>query len=241
MTAFSGWFHVHSNYSFDGKHSLAEIRDLALARGFRFLIMAEHRDDFGDEGRYERYRAECENLSDDSFAIVPGLEFRCQYNLEVLAVGLRSLFNEDQLGGVIDGVHGQGGIAVLGHPSQWGSDLLNIYKDDLMKLDGLEVWNLRHDGEEFPWVETTTIRDRLQANNPKLSAYGGLDFHRIEDFDNSRILSMEVEMDRNDEVSLIEAMREGRYAFRKGIIRFDSRCRIGTMKKLLYSLHYGLI
>ncbi|MFC1888824.1 PHP domain-containing protein [Thermodesulfobacteriota bacterium] len=241
MTTFNGWFHVHSNHSFDGEHSLTEIRDLALARGFRFLIMAEHRDDFGDEGRYESYRAECESLSDDAFTIVPGLEFRCQYAIEVLAVGLRRLLWEPRLAEVIEGVQGQGGVAILAHPSQWGSDFLNLHKDDLVRLDGLEVWNLRHDGDEFPWAETTAILNDLQASNPKLSAYGGLDFHRIADFDDGRFLSMEVETDRNDETSLLEAMREGRYAFKKGVVRFDSLCRLGTMKKLLFSLHYGLI
>lgn len=240
MTALKGWFHVHSNYSSDGEHSLTEIRDLALARGSRFLVMAEHRDDFGDEGRYEQYRAECESLSDDTFTIVPGLEYRCQCSLEVIAVGLRRLINENRLDEVIGGVHGQGGIAVMAHPSQWGSDLLNLYEDDLMKLDGLEVWNLRHDGEEFPWVETTAILDHLQAGNPKISAYGGLDFHRITDFDNGPILTMEIERVRNDEDSLVDALREGRYTFSRGFIRFDSHCRFSMMKKLLYSFHYGL-
>jgi hypothetical protein len=41
-----GILHVHSNLSYDGQNTLAEIASLAKLRGYRFVGMREHSDTF---------------------------------------------------------------------------------------------------------------------------------------------------------------------------------------------------
>ena len=63
--ACSGILHVHSNLSYDGQNTLAEIASLAKSRGYQFVGMSEHSDTF-DPQKMAYLVNECRRLSDGS-------------------------------------------------------------------------------------------------------------------------------------------------------------------------------
>src|SRR5206468_2984299 len=82
-----GILHVHSNLSYDGQNTLAEIAALAKLRGYRFVGMSEHSDTFEPQ-RMAYLVDECRRLSDASLLMIPGLEFTCDNRLHLLALGI---------------------------------------------------------------------------------------------------------------------------------------------------------
>ena len=49
-----GLFHVHSDYSGDGRNSIAELAAFCRAKGFGFLCLNEHSPDMTEE-KWEKY------------------------------------------------------------------------------------------------------------------------------------------------------------------------------------------
>ena len=70
-----GVLHVHSTYS-DGEFSLAELKQLFLSEGCRFICMSDHANAM-DEAKLAAYVAECRELSDSAMQLIPGLAFTC--------------------------------------------------------------------------------------------------------------------------------------------------------------------
>ena len=68
-----GALHIHSDYSYDAKMTLVELKDLFVNNGLSFALMTEHTDEMCKE-RAERFINECRHLSDDTFVFVPGFE-----------------------------------------------------------------------------------------------------------------------------------------------------------------------
>ena len=64
---FKGIIPVHSNYSYDGRHTTGEIAAFARARGFAFIAMSEHSDTLDSE-KVKRLR----EASQEALSIYPG-------------------------------------------------------------------------------------------------------------------------------------------------------------------------
>ena len=77
-----GALHAHSTYS-DGEFTLPELREVFLSEGCSFLCMTDHSEYF-DQQSIERYVAECASLSDKTFRVVAGLEYRCERDMHIL-------------------------------------------------------------------------------------------------------------------------------------------------------------
>jgi predicted metal-dependent phosphoesterase TrpH len=86
-----GALHIHSTYS-DGERTLAQLRSTFQAAGCCFICTTDHAEAF-DEARVDEYRRECESLSDETFAVVGGLEYRCDGGMHVLGYGVTALID----------------------------------------------------------------------------------------------------------------------------------------------------
>ena len=84
-----GVIHLHSEYSHDGRDSIAALHAFALERGIGFIGLTDHAEDF-EPDRYLALQQECAAVSDSRVRIIPGLEYRFNGypGLHLLALGL---------------------------------------------------------------------------------------------------------------------------------------------------------
>ncbi len=141
-----GIIHVHSDFSRDGLHSIADLADFAREAGFRFVGLTDHDEDLSLEDRTS-LRRECEKHSDESCVIIPGLEFRCNADIHILGLGITDDVRSSDAATVATQITEMGGIAVLAHPSRNGyqcpGELCAV-------LNGIEIWNAVYDGRFVP-------------------------------------------------------------------------------------------
>jgi predicted metal-dependent phosphoesterase TrpH len=167
-----GAIHVHSTYS-DGEFTLAQLRDVYLSLGCRFVCMTDHAEDF-DADKLAHYRAECESLSDERFRFVAGLEFNCDRRMHVLGFGVTRRVETTDPQAVIRHIKAEGGLAVIAHPMDSAFEWIETF-DELP--DGIETWNSKYDGRYAPRPQTFALLNRLQQREPRMRAYYGQDLH----------------------------------------------------------------
>ena len=119
--------HIHSAASADGMMEISEIVKLAKERGLDGVAVCDH-DVFYSEDTYGGF-------------IIRGCEYSTEYG-HLLALGIEKEVKADTLEALIEGIHREGGIAVLAHPYEHLK-----YKDMIEEiahlLDGVEVYNSR--------------------------------------------------------------------------------------------------
>jgi hypothetical protein len=201
-----GVAHVHSTYSYDGCHGLAELVRFFKARRLDFALMSEHNR--GLTGRdVAAFVAECAGLSDDSFLVVPGLE--CEAvpdHVHVLAYGVRALIDTDEPAVMVRSIRKHGGLAVLAHP-HWrdgfahGESVVDL-------LHGWEVWNGKADGSWSPRAESIERYTRQRTRRPHLLPLAGADLHRLESYPD---ITLEVQCDRRNVGGLMAALASGTF------------------------------
>jgi len=170
-----GIIHVHSNFSYDGQHTLDEIASFAKKRGYSFVGMTEHSDTF-DEHKMSHFVQQCRRLSGPSLLMIPGLEFTCDDNLHLLALGTDRFTATKNPISVARFIAAQGGLAILSHPSRYD------YRMPLgleTEITGIEIWNASYDGRFLPNERSIELWQALRRRNPSLCALGGQDLHKI--------------------------------------------------------------
>lgn len=205
-TAIEGIFHTHSMYSSDGKLSLKELREECLKRNLNFVIMTEHAGDF-DQTKMEMFVKNCAGISDKDFLAVPGLEFIFNGNrdLHLLAIGLRSLPEDQSLEKIIEQTRLQGGLTVVAHPSRNNHYIpLKIR----YKIDGMEIWNAAYDSRYLPDVRAIKLYKKLKKHHRNLIGFGGLDLHDRTGF---RDLRISITQDYRNVDQLLGHLRSGRF------------------------------
>ncbi len=228
----SGVVHVHSNYSYDGKLTIKELKNLCKGKGYSFIVLTEHADDF-DKKKMQLFVSECRNLSDNEFIIIPGLEFNCE-GMHILAIGIEEFIPESNLEELIKKMHEQGGLAVLAHV---------IFYDEipykrLYDLDGVEVWNTRYDRKFAPSVKSMSILRRFRKQKKDIMAFCGLDLH------DKHVLGEMITVMRVNKLSkesIVDTLRAGRFHGSNGLISFSSRTDPSLVKLFIFSLirfHY---
>jgi len=163
--------HVHSEWSYDGSWSLAELAAKFSDRGCRVLMTTEHDRGFSAE-RFEEYRQACAEVSSERILVVPGIEYSDAVNrVHVLTWGPLPFLGENlPTRATLEAVNEASGIAVLAHPSR--KDAWQAFAPDWVdKLLGIEVWNRKYDG----WAPSTTAPDLLSRTD--VVPFVGLDFH----------------------------------------------------------------
>jgi PHP domain-containing protein len=221
--ACSGILHVHSNLSYDGQNTLAEIASLAKSRGYRFVGMSEHSDTF-DPQKMTCLVDECRRLSNASFFMIPGLEFTCDNNLHLLALGIEHYTDATNPALVARFVQAQGGLAVLSHPSRYGYQIPAGLE---MLLDGIEVWNAGYDGQFVPNDRSIRLWKTLHGRNNSLRAFGTQDLHTIRD---RRHVRVSVRCNRLSRDTILKSLRDGNFGISNSYVRLRSDSSPGWMK-----------
>jgi hypothetical protein len=215
-----GILHCHSTYSYDGKMTLRELRDLCIKRGVQFICMTEHTDDMtADQAR--AFVRECDTLSDTTFKFIPGFEVPYQVDeatgnhAHVLMIGCREFFKPyapDHASLREWSTHAQ--FVVLAHPVR------NDFEVDpglLEEIDALEVWSQQYEGKRVPRTRSLALLADLRKKKPLLVATGGVDFHRIEHF-GSPLITMSP--DTFTEGAIIEKLKTGAFTVRSDRTQF---------------------
>ena len=218
-----GILHVHSNLSYDGQNTLAEIASLAKRRGYRFVGLSEHSDTF-DQHKMAHLVDECRRLSDASFLMVPGLEFTCDNHLHLLALGIEHYTDAMNPALVARFVRAQGGLAILSHPSRYGYQIPSGLE---MLLDGIEVWNAGYDGRFIPNDRSIRLWKSLRARNNSLRAFGSQDLHAIGDHRHVRV-SVRCEQLTRD--AILKSLKGGNFVISNSYVRLRSDSSPGWMK-----------
>jgi predicted metal-dependent phosphoesterase TrpH len=172
----TGVLHCHSRYSYDAKLSLAELRDLFLKNGIRFVCMTEHTDTLTPEVA-QQFVADCAAHSDDAFLFIPGFEVPYR-RAHILMIGMREFYG--QYAKDADALREwttRAPFVVLAHPVR------NNFEVDsalLGEMHALEVWNQQYEGKRVPRVRSLALFETLRKEKPLLVATGGVDLHRTE-------------------------------------------------------------
>jgi PHP domain len=218
-----GILHVHSNLSYDGQNTLAEIASVAKRRGYRFVGITEHSDTF-DQNKMAHLVDECERRSDASLLMVPGLEFTCDHNLHLLALGIEHYTHVTNPALVARFVKAQGGLAILSHPSRYGYQIPSGLE---MLLDGIEVWNAGYDGRFIPNDRSIRLWKSLHARNNSLRAFGSQDLHTIGDDSHVRV---SVRCDQLTRDGILKSLKDGDFVISNSYVRLRSDSSPGWLK-----------
>jgi predicted metal-dependent phosphoesterase TrpH len=200
-----GILHVHSNFS-DGEEPLERVIGVLKRSGMQFAAVSDHAEVFDDE-RMEHYVHLCQALTDNSFLVIPGLEFALKGGtIHILGYGIRKRVRFNSIEGLVDGIHDAGGIAVLAHPPVGSINLIAPIKT---KLDGIEVWNGRYDGTVAPRADSFQLLRRIRSLNSKTAAFCGVDLHQIAQA--RKLIYMAVQADEREEASILGAIRSSHF------------------------------
>lgn len=222
----TGWFHVHSDFSFDGEMAIEEIVGIVRTRGYSFLAMCEHVMDMDGE-RFSELLDRCRAACSEDMVVIPGLEVISEYNMEILAVGIETFVAPGPLRTVIDAIHDADGLAVLAHPHEWNPDFYLSVMGILADLDGVEVWNHRRDGDSRGRVGNLKILEQLRDQNPRIQAFAGMDFHGpYKGWD----VATTIDEGEMSAPAMVRAMRAGRFSFGRGELK-ESRSVVADLAR----------
>jgi predicted metal-dependent phosphoesterase TrpH len=172
----------------------------------QFAAVSDHAEVF-DDLRMEQYVHLCQALTDNSFLVIPGLEFALKGGtIHILGYGIRKRVRFNSIEGLVDGIHDSGGIAVLAHPPVGSINLIASIKT---KLDGIEVWNGRYDGTVAPRADSFQLLRRIRSFNSKTAAFCGVDLHQIAQA--RKLIYMAVQADEREEASILGAIRSSHF------------------------------
>jgi hypothetical protein len=196
MFDYTGSFHCHSSYSFDGTVAMGEMIAAAKRQKLDFIVVTDH---FGLDARKEGWEG-----WHDGLLVLVGEEISPRYN-HYLALGIEEPVPAPQENArpqeYIDAVAAQGGIGLIAHPDHTGARLFGVddypWQDWTVEgFDGISVWDLMTDWQEKltslpkalvaylfpadvlsgPKQETLTRWDALNVRR-RVAGYGEIDNH----------------------------------------------------------------
>ncbi|MGH7380646.1 MAG: PHP domain-containing protein [Candidatus Methylomirabilales bacterium] len=231
-----GIIHVHSNFSRDGLCSIADLADFARDSGYRFVGLTDHAEDLTPADMKE-LRLLCEKHSDDSLAMIPGLEYRCRGEIHILGLGITHDISTDDPVLVASQIRQRGGLAVLAHPGRSG---YQCAPELCAALDGIEIWNAGYDGLFVPSLENFRLLGRARGVNSSLFGIGGADLHG---FHRPPGVILELLINgstRIDPRAILKHIGTGKFSIRGRYVRFSAytvphrlaRVRLWVFRKL---------
>ena len=223
-----GIIHVHSDFSSDGFHSVADLADYARQSGFRFVGLTDHAEDVPAEDM-QSFQQECIKWSDESFVMIPGLEFRCQEDLHILGIGVTENIASTDPFIVASHIQGLGGLAVIAHPGRNGYQ----FPRELCKvLDGIEIWNAGYDGRFVPPLANFRLLKEAQAVNPAVLGFGGADLHG---FDRPPGVVLRLRQNGSgsvDRETVLDDLRTGGFSICGRYVSFDANAASHRLSRL---------
>jgi len=225
-----GIFHIHSNYSYDGKISLAELKYECVKRNLRFMLLTDHAQGF-DNAKLQKLVEECKQLSTEGFFAVPGLEFSLdEYkDTHLIAVGLQSFPADSSPNSIIEETKKNSGLLVIAHPARNSYFLPESIVD---ALDGIEIWNAAYNSRYLPDAKAISLLKELKTKNSDLVGLGGLDLH---DSTGLKGLRLAVLTAYQSQEGLLKLIREGDFENRGQFLTVSSRPDLNSSSLLLLS------
>lgn len=182
--------HMHSQHSFDGIMSPAQMVSIAKRRGLAGIAVTDHNTIRGG--------LEARELNQDpNFLVIVGAEIQTEVG-DILGLFLHSEIKSRRSREVVDEIQGQGGIAVLPHPF---SHHKNITAALLDRLCGIEIYNGR-DKQDF----SSQIREQYALPH-SLTMMGNSDAHLYWEIGRART---RIDLERLGAEQVREALSSGR-------------------------------
>lgn len=205
-----GLLHVHTTFS-DGELTPAQVRDALRADGFRFACLTDHAEMLTADS-LAAYVDICTRLSDQSFLLLPGLEFACDGGLHILGFGCVSLAPSAEPTAVIEHIRRAGGVAVVAHPRPGQETVIERL---IGQLDGIEAWNTKADGRLAPRPGTISLVERLCTGDSGPFAFYGVDWHWRRQY---RRLSTQIQVTEANASAVLGALKAGRFSGLHGAV-----------------------
>jgi hypothetical protein len=202
MTPVRAAFHVHSDWSYDGKWSLERIANAFSRRGYRVVMMTEHDRGFSEMRRQE-HREACRKASSDQICLIPGIEYSDNSNcVHILTWGEIPFIGENmETSRVLDVATEYRGVSIFAHPGR-KSAWKRFEPEWSKKLAGIEFWNRKTDG----WAPSKEAWQLLRTT--KSLPFAGMDFHDSRQlFPLSTILQIDADV---TETTILEALKAKR-------------------------------
>jgi hypothetical protein len=236
--AINGLLHIHSSYSYDGEVSLQQLRDLCKNSGYKFITLTEHAKNMSKD-KMKMLVLECNSLSSADLTFIPGLEFDCDGDYHILALGIEEYIETANPKEVISKIHELGGIAILAHVSYYD----RIPYDVLASLDGIEIWNIKYDGKYAPKLKNFKILKKFKEINPNIICYGGLDLHEINEFKKLLINVRTRSVDSKDSKKILTALKAGNFHITNGLFIIGSKGNLESniIKFIIFILLFNLL
>ena len=163
-----GVYHLHSNYSYDGKHLIKELAELFSE--YDFLIITEHSENMTLK-KYKKFTEECLQISKkNNKKIIPGIEFNTDEGYHISGIFIKNYFEQTTAEKTIKQIKKQGGISILAHPSKYK----NIDIEKIREIDFVEIWNRVYDGKYVLNPKNIELMKKLNAK-PIVA----IDFHEL--------------------------------------------------------------
>lgn len=176
--------------------------------------MAEHDRGF-DEERWQSFVTACADASDESFTVVPGMEYSDAENVvHVVVWGVERFLGEGRAPDlIVEDAVAAGGFTMLAHPARRDA-WRRVGPHVLDRLNAIEVWNRKYDG-----IAPGSIALELAGARPRLLPLAGLDFHTARQF---FPLALSLDVGRGataDEIiAALGARAGGAFAFRAPLL-----------------------
>jgi hypothetical protein len=214
-----GAIHLHTTLSHDGKLSLEELVEFLESRGHDFICVSEHSYDI-DRQAMLNLAEQCGKLSKPDFLIIPGLEFRCHDDIDILGYGVIEPCDSEDPATIIRHIKAHDGVPVLAHPTIHDYPL---EREWISLLDGVELWN-NQEGKFLPQARTIRKFAELHEWQPRLKAFYGIDLHRPKSY---YPISTVIEAKENSRKEILEALRDGNFHLQSPLLKLDSSGKIG--------------
>jgi hypothetical protein len=201
MRRFRGVSHVHSTYSFDGRLGLPELSTFFAQRGIDFVLMSEHVEGLESE-KIRSFIADCETYSKNSL-LIPGIEIDA---LNALFYDVQASTGWRDYEDLARQLAAGGALVIVSHPVKIRRDISSVTKS---LVEGVEVWNSRHDGKMALDCRIVSYWRSLRLQlGRNLVPLCGIDFHDTKDF---IPLFLEVECQRLDRQNIMAEIRAGHH------------------------------
>ncbi len=226
MPSALGIVHVHSNYSHDGRDSLAALTAFAAERGIGFVGLTDHAEDFS-EARWHEYVAECAGASTDAVRLVPGLEFRFAdfRGLHLLAFGLARWIEPTTPDEFITLAPPASRFTAVAHPILANYEVPASVRGG---IDAVEVWNATYNTRYLPDPRAFRLLHEMQRARPGIVGFAGLDQHDARNDRETRVL-----VHRAEAGDPLGAIKAGHFENRGRTMRFDAVTGVGGVRLVL--------
>jgi len=202
-----GLLHVHSDFSYDGKNSIKELKNWGKTQGLNFIILTEHDNDF-DDVKFKTYYNECVIQSSEDLIFIPGIEysFGSQRHIHINVFGVEELIKTNNtlndIPRFLTDVAAKGGLSVLNHPKSVVKEIQHI---DFSALFGVELWNTKSDFLYSPDPRTNKF---IKSKLTNKVIFATSDIHKIP---NSAYAAIESEELINDTKSVIDLIKNKKF------------------------------